>query len=155
MPMNHFGVVGLGTRKYQPDNEPVRVCEEMLLPGCDCCRIGPCRLCLEWIVDDVVEDNGKALGDGEEWNGSAGAIDFKAYWDESYCTINVELDGELVWSKPLLNMRSTAGNPARSNGPSPNTCNSPDVKAARTNTQNLHVLATSAAIANVRAPNYA
>jgi len=101
MPMNHFGVVGLGTRKYQPDNEPVKVCNEMLLPGCDCCRIGPCRLCLEWIVDDIVEDNGKASGDGEEWNGSAGGIGFRAYWDESYCTINVELDGELVWSKPL------------------------------------------------------
>ena len=100
MPMNHFGVVGLGTRKYQPDNEPVRLCEEMLIPSCDCCRIGPCKLCLTWTVDGV-EKHGTAIGDGEEWIGSVGGIGFRAYWDQSYCTINVELDEELVWSRSL------------------------------------------------------
>ena len=100
MPLNHFGTVGLGTRKYQQDNEPVKVCQEMLLPGCDCCRIGPCKLCLTWTVGTKVY-LGKASGDGQEWSGSAGAVSFRAYWDESYCTINVELDGELVWTRSL------------------------------------------------------
>jgi hypothetical protein len=99
MPTNPFNI-GLGIRKYQPDNQPVKVCNEMILPGCDCCRIGPCKLCLKWTVDGV-EKNGKASGDGELWQGGAGGIDFKAYWDETYCTINVELNGELVWVRGL------------------------------------------------------
>jgi hypothetical protein len=99
MPTNPFNI-GLGIRKYQPDNEPVKTCNEMILPGCDCCRIGPCKLCLKWTVDGV-EENGKATGDGELWEGSAGGIGFKAYWDETYCTINVELNGELVWVRGL------------------------------------------------------
>jgi len=99
MPMNPFAI-GLGTRKYQPDNQPVKVCNEMILPGCDCCRIGPCKLCLKWTVG-VTEKNGKATGDGEQWSGTAGPISFRAYWDETYCTINVELNGELVWVRSL------------------------------------------------------
>jgi len=100
MPLNHFGAVGLGTRKYQQDQSPVKVCQEMLLPGCDCCRIGPCKLCLTWTVGTKIY-LGKASGDGQEWSGSAGDVSFRAYWDESYCTINVELDGELVWTRSL------------------------------------------------------
>lgn len=100
MPLNHFGAVGLGTRKYQQDQSPVKVCQEMLLPGCDCCRIGPCKLCLTWTVGTKIY-LGKASGDGQEWSGSAGNVSFRAYWDESYCTINVELDGELVWTRSL------------------------------------------------------
>jgi len=100
MPLNHFRAVGLGTRKYQQDQSPVKVCQEMLLPGCDCCRIGPCKLCLTWTVGSKVY-LGKASGDDQEWSGSAGGVSFRAYWDESYCTINVELDGELVWTRSL------------------------------------------------------
>jgi len=100
MVMNHFTTIGLGTRKYQQDNEPVQYCEEMLIPGCDCCKIGPCVLCLTWTTDER-EHKGEAPGDGTEWVGSAGGVSFRAYWDQSYCTINVELDDELVWSAAL------------------------------------------------------
>jgi len=112
MPLNAFKMLGFGTRKFQQDQEPVLRCNERLTPGCDCCRVQPCDLCLTWTTPDGDDadslpdvDYGKAISivDGE-WNGSAGGITFYAYWAEDEygeCVITVELNGVAVWSKTL------------------------------------------------------
>jgi len=100
VPVNPFKI-GLGTRKYQPDKEPFLECSEGLKPGCGCCRIGPCDICLEWEVYGEDIEHGTALDNGTSWTGSAGGIVFVAAWDEYTCTFSVTLDGEEVYSAVL------------------------------------------------------
>lgn len=108
---NALGVLGLGPRLLQQDNHPTSLCNDLLTDGCGCCKVVPCRLCLEWELPDGDDadtdpdiDYGEALpnAEGTEWTGSAGGISFRAYIDVNYCTINVELDGVLVYSDSLL-----------------------------------------------------
>jgi hypothetical protein len=101
MPLNHFGAIGLGTRKYQPDNEPVKTCSEKLKPGCGCCRIGPCDICLEWEPYGESIEYGTAVDSGDEWVGSAGGIVFVAAWDSYTCTFSITLNGTEVFSAVL------------------------------------------------------
>ena len=101
--MNPHTVIGMGTRKFQADNTPVAECSERLTPGCDCCKIEHCDICLEWEVYGETIDFGTAVPTGDpggEWTGSAGGITFVASWD-AYCTFTVQLNGVEVFSAVL------------------------------------------------------
>jgi len=102
MPTNPFAI-GLGSRKFQPDNEPLHNCEERIVPGCGCCGVAPCVLCLSWFPDDdeTAVQWGTAPGDGLEWIGTVAGISFRAYWNAYDCRIVVEADGNEVWSAVL------------------------------------------------------
>jgi hypothetical protein len=99
---NAVKVLGLGPRLLQQDGNPVDECNDWMTEGCGCCKIVPCALCLEWEVYGKVTDEGEAYGDGTQWTGSAGGIGFRAYIDPNYCTINIELDGNLVYTASIL-----------------------------------------------------
>jgi len=102
MPVNPFTVIGMGTRKYQQDNVPVKECGETLSKtGCGCCVINPCDICLEWEVYGETLKTGEAVDTGTEWVGMAGGITFVAGWDPYTCTFSVTLNGEEVFSAVL------------------------------------------------------
>jgi len=101
MPMNRFGVIGLGAREFQQDNNPILECSEKLKPGCGCCKIGPCDICLEWEEDGEAIDYGTAVDTGDEWVGSAGGITFVAGWDPYTCVFSITLNGTEVFSAVL------------------------------------------------------
>jgi hypothetical protein len=95
-----FTMLGLGTRKYQQDNEPVDSCVETVVPSCDCCRIVPCKFCIYWITEGSGIQYGTAVWSGLGWSGSAGGISFYAYIDD-YCVVHVELEGIEAWSASI------------------------------------------------------
>ena len=115
---NAVNVLGLGPRLLQQDNQPMETCNDMFSDSydCNCCKIVPCKLCLEWELPDGYDadsypdiDYGIALPntDGTEWIGFAGGISFRAYIDPSYCTINIELNGYLEYTASLLCLSDT------------------------------------------------